>query len=101
MSKSIESVIKAAGDFAHGGDLEASVREWEAAGFSADTAEEWVAAECFCARSARRLADAGLTPDDASAPAPQSVGYEGASIGYAVSNGDLSVAEACVVARAS
>ena len=95
---STESVIETAGEWAHGGDVAAATRAWAAAGFDAHEVREWIDARCFDSGAAADLLDAGLTPADA-AHRIEVAGYRD-TIGYAVSNGDLGIAEAERIALA-
>lgn len=86
-------VVNAFGEWAHGGDPEGTTREWELAGFDPEQAREWLEAGCFDAWAARKLADAGFTPELAATRTDAGIGNE-ETIAYKVSNGDLTVYEA-------
>ena len=62
--------------------------EWIKAGFTADQAEEWWAADCFDAERTAQLRDAGLAPDCVSDDCPQLLGY---SWGYAYCDLKISI----------
>lgn len=88
------------GEFAHGGDPQGAADDWGNAGFSdlqSGVVAEWLEARCFDADTANEFARAGVSPDDASRKCSDlglsPLGDKGETIGYAVSNGDLSVAE--------
>jgi hypothetical protein len=79
----------------HGGSptsMDAISQEWADAGFSAPECERWWDAACFDAGRAAVLRDAGITPEQVARPVDRE-GYEGYSIGYWHSNGDLSLAD--------
>ena len=86
--------------FACGGndetDVERTAGEWLAAGFTAAQCGAWLEAGCFAADDARKLADAGLTPDDVSCDCPTLPGY---SWGYAYANGDTSLAKVAAACK--
>ncbi len=93
---SIADVIRHYGEFAHGGDNPEKVAaEWLAAGFDADTTEEWLKAGCFDAGRAAMLRDAGMTADRAGRWTDKYL----ATIGYKFSNGDLTLADALRLAE--
>jgi len=54
--------------------------------------EEYIEADCFDARRARELAEAGITPEQAGTETDDSVGMGGyrATLGYKYANGDMS-----------
>lgn len=78
------------GAWAHGGDPEGTAQEWCNAGFGVAETEEWLSARCFDAASAAALRDAGITAGDARW---QPEGNP-ETIGYLVSNGDMTVERA-------
>lgn len=82
-------VVRAAGEFASGGNVEAAAGRWWQSGFSASEASEWLAVRCFDAVVARRLADRSVCPSDVAEPVEASP--ESETVGYAVANGDMSV----------
>lgn len=88
----MEETLDRYGEFAHGGDVEGAAQEWEGAGFTPDEAAAWIDARCWDADTARELADAGISPEQA-ATSVTVCGYAD-TIGYAVSNGDLTVGQA-------
>ncbi|WP_206922984.1 Arc family DNA-binding protein [Alicyclobacillus acidoterrestris] len=93
MTITMQDVVEKHGDFAHGGDVEYGVKSWERAGFTPEEADAWLEARCFEAVDARRLADAGITPEQA-AQSDEEIGGYVDTIGYKVANGDLSVERA-------
>lgn len=84
-------VIRHYGDFACGDpdDLLAVTQEWLDAGFTPAEADLWLDARCFCASTARALARAGFTPEDAAQEVTAPCGSYQDTVGYCVSNGDL------------
>jgi hypothetical protein len=92
-AEAVAAVLAAAGDMATGGEPAHDVaREWELAGFDAAAVEAWLGARCFRASAARALIAAGVTPEQASRR-PEG----GETVGYAVSNGDLSATRAAAL----
>lgn len=93
----IRDVLEQERDFAIGnGDATAVAREWHEAGFSAREVREWLEARCFEASAAKELRDAGVTSEQSSRRIYVDCGDYGETIGYAVSNGDLTVANVVV-----
>jgi hypothetical protein len=86
-------MIERYGDFAAGGNADDAAAAWHAAGFSADEAAAWLDARCFDADSARRLADAGVTTQRAAELTDEGAGEYSDTIGYKVSNRDLTIDE--------
>lgn len=78
------------GDFALGGESANEVAaQWERHGFTlAADVDAWLKARCFDPQAASDLWAAGVTPSQATAAVM--VGGQSVTIGYAVSNGDLS-----------
>mgnify|MGYP001271605095 FL=1 len=86
----MENVIRSYGDFAYGSSgIKETVYEWMDCGFSAEQADAWLAAGCFNAIVARRLADAGMTPDQVAQSTGDGLGDYNATIGYKVANNDI------------
>lgn len=92
-SNEMVQVLRNHGVFACGQDIESIADDWEDYDFSPEQADAWISAGCFVAYAARRMTDAGISPEDASQNCDQDR-YPGISIGYAVANADLSVEEA-------
>ena len=90
----IQQVVESYGTFAHGGFVNETVREWTEAGFTAEQVAEWLESRCFSPVSAKKLADAGLTPEQAATTTTGGLGGYADTMGYKVSNGDLNVADA-------
>ena len=82
------NVLIAAGDFAHGGRPDVVATEWMIQGFSPMETREWLEARCFDAVAAKRLSESGITSLEAAQP------YGSDTIGYAVANMDLTIAQA-------
>lgn len=84
------AVIESHGDFAHGGDVEGAVSEWLEAGFTPTEAAAWLGtARCFEADSARELATAGITPEQAAKRITAPLGGYDETVGYIYANGDI------------
>ena len=87
----MESVVAARGVWAHGGDLAGTASEWRAAGFEAEQAARWLDSGTFDPDSAASLQNVGITPDQAGTDLGEDIPT---TLGYAVSNGGLSVQDA-------
>lgn len=82
-------------DFACGGYSPREIaQEWIDEGFTPNKVVDWLWAGCFTAASARELAEAGITPNQAQLP-----WRHGMSIGYAVANGQLSIENAITILK--
>ena len=87
--KTAAETIKRYGDLIEGGGDAGSVAQaWTDAGFDDETTARWLEARCFDAQAARALADAGVTPEQASKRTRDGGGYVD-TIAYKVANGDL------------
>ena len=88
----IARALERCGEPATRGEPPASVaREWAAAGFDgAEDVEDWLRARCFKASGAKALDDAGLTPEQAAIRTREGAADYEDTIGFKVSNGDLS-----------
>jgi len=76
--------------------VEDVAHEWAQQGFTALGVRTWIfQARCFCASTARALTVLGLTPEDC-----RSLVGQGDTVGYHVSNGDMSPAEALLALQA-
>jgi hypothetical protein len=74
---------------------EADAAEWMDAGFDdAEEVEEWMRAGCESAKIARRLEDAGITPEQAAMRTTAGDANYEDTIARKVTNGDLSIDEA-------
>src|SRR5688500_9391125 len=71
------------------GDPEAAAQAWSDAGFDDHTTGRWLAARCFDHEAARALADAGVTPEQASKRTRDGSGEYVDTIGFKVASGDL------------
>jgi len=93
MNELIE-VLKFHGDFAHDGDVKAAAQEWLDEGFTAAEADEWLDARTFDPVAARRLLGVDIDATLASLETDAGIGGYVDTVGYKVSNGDLSIADA-------
>lgn len=78
-----------------GAPVESVAYDWLAAGF--DDEEEvvaWLDARCFRARDARRLDEAGITPEQAARRTTAGRGDYEETIAYKLAQGDLTIEEA-------
>lgn len=96
--RAIGSTLRHAGDWAHGGNVTSTAKEWHEAGFTADETSDWIDAGCFEPSAARRLLDAGVTPVQAKALV-EACDYRG-TVGYCFSNGDITLGLAIEFAHA-
>ena len=89
LSRTLADMSEPDRDWACGEDTpDATAQAWINQGF---TGLDWlISARCFCPRSARALADHGITPEEASTAGPDDVD----TVGYAVANGDMSAVSA-------
>ncbi|MDQ6821695.1 MAG: hypothetical protein M3076_15400 [Actinomycetota bacterium] len=86
---SIET-IKRYGQFADRGSHAAvAAQAWTDAGFDDEMTARWLDARCFDARSARALAELGVTPEQAAVRTRDGGGGDIDTIAYKVANGDL------------
>jgi len=81
-------VLRAEGEWAHGDNVTGVAKEWFNAGFAPEEVREWLGSRTFRADAAAGLRGLGITPDGASAEV-ECCGYCD-TVGYMVSNGDLS-----------
>jgi hypothetical protein len=88
-----DAVVKH-GHFAHAGDPGGTAEAWEEVGLDAHEVDEWLEARCFSPAAARDLADAGVTPDMARMRTSAGAGDYVDTVGFKVSDGDLSPDEA-------
>jgi len=72
--------------------------QWETHGFTADNVAKWLNARCFNPDAAAAMRDAGIAPEDAEEHTDRGDGGYTDTIGYKVSNCDLSVDEAARIA---
>ena len=71
------------------GDAEEAARAWTDAGFDDEATSRWRTARCFDPEAARELADAGVTPEQASKRTRDGGGGYVDTIAFKVSSGDL------------
>ena len=86
--------LRAEGEWAHGGNVAGTAREWFEAGFAPEEVRKWLSARTFRADAAADLRDLGITPEQASAEIEVELGGYRVAVGYAVSNGDMLPANA-------
>jgi hypothetical protein len=72
-----------------GGDAEAAAQAWTEARFDDEATARWLTARCFDPDAARALADAGVTPEQASKRTRDGGGNYVDTIGFKVASGDL------------
>ena len=102
MNASIDNIAETLSDAGHtyAGSNDEETREiavsWAEAGFGNDAVAEWIAVGTFQAAAAEDMARIGMTPDMASTPSDE-LG-ESETVGYAVSNGDITALVALGIA---
>ena len=94
-ARAIADVLRAEGEYAHGGNPEGAAREWADEGFDADEVSQWLEARCFAPGAADELRNHGISPEEAATPAERG-GLVG-TIGYWVANGDQGADEAAAL----
>jgi len=72
-----------------GGDPDEVAHAWTDAGFDDEATDRWLAARCFDPGAARALADASVTPEQASKRTRDGGGGYVDTIGFKVSSGDM------------
>lgn len=94
--RDIVKVLKSHGNPALGdAPAEDIAQEWIDAGFEdPDEVDDWLVARCFRADVAYSLESAGITPEQASLRATAGTSNYEDTIGYKITNGDLSIEEA-------
>lgn len=86
------ATIRRHGELAdHVGDPEQAARAWTDAAFDDEATSRWLKARCFDPQAARGLADAGVTPEQASKRTRDGGGDYADTIAFKVSSGDLTV----------
>ncbi|HWS54022.1 MAG TPA: hypothetical protein VN228_07850 [Pyrinomonadaceae bacterium] len=95
-ARAVSSVLARRGADATGGRDPAEVaREWVGQGFDdAEEVEAWLDAGCLDAAGARRLEEAGITPEQAALRTRAGASGEEDTLGRKLSRGDLSLEEA-------
>ena len=88
------TVIESHGDFAHGGDPEGTAEDWEAYDISPREADEFLDARTFEPSVAADLLEEGYGHLDAAEEVDIGSGDYSDTLGYKVSNGDLSLDDA-------
>ena len=71
------------------GDPGEAAQAWTEAGFDDQATARWLAARCFDPAAARALADAGVTPEQATKRTRDGGGDYVDTIAFKVANGDL------------
>jgi hypothetical protein len=80
---------------AEAGGTEAAARAWVENGFGdAEEVEAWLDAGCFDAAAARRLDEAGVTPEQAAIRTTAGASAEEDTLGRKLSRGEISLEEA-------
>lgn len=98
--QNIAEIISSAGEFAHGDqDPEKIAEEWDQEGFTPQQVREWLDSRTFIPRVAVRLSDEGVTPDEAGTVVNIFFGNYRDTLGYAVSNHDLSIGRALAIVK--
>ena len=88
----IATILRAAGEFAHGGTPDTTAGQWHLLGFAPDEVRTWLDARVFDPTAAKQLRDLHITPERAATRVTVS-GYTD-TVGYAVSNGDMTARHA-------
>jgi len=95
LGRVIETLQRHAEALKHGVSLEASAREWLAAGFTdEEEINDWLSARCFSARGAQTLDERGITPEQAALRTTAGRNTREDTIGYKITNGELTFDEA-------
>lgn len=93
----IQDVLEAHGDFAHGGAAESVAEDWEMYDFTPAEVEEWLKARCFEPGAADSLKLAGVSPEQARTETEIGIGGYMETIGYKFSNNDLTLGQVCEI----
>jgi hypothetical protein len=90
----IAFVLKSSGALASDAGNALAV-EWIDAGFDdPDEVQDWILARCFAPEHARRLDDAGITPEQAALVTTGGLNSGADTVGHKVSTGEISLEEA-------
>ena len=90
-----EVLARCGGAAARAGSPDEAAREWIEHGFDdAEEVEGWLAAGCFEAAAARRLEEAGITPEQAALRTAAGDPAVEDTLGAKLARGELSLAEA-------
>lgn len=94
--RAVARVLARCGPTATGGrEPDAAAREWVEHGFDdGEEVEAWLGALCFDAAGARRLDDAGITPEQAALRTRAGTRGEEDTLGRKLGRGELSLEEA-------
>ena len=88
-------IIKNHGEFAYGNETpEDMAIEWDDWDISPEKVDAWLSARCFEPETAHLLDDYNITPKQASKITEKGIGSYRDTIGYKVSNNDMSIDEA-------
>ncbi len=86
---SIETIKRFGELAARGGAAELVAQAWTDAGFEDEMTTRWLYARCFEPRTARALAELGVTPEQAAVRTRDGGGGYIDTLGYKVATGDL------------
>jgi hypothetical protein len=87
-------VLKSSGTLTSDAESALAVK-WIDAGFDdPDEVQEWILARCFAPEHARRLEDAGITPEQASLVTTAGLSSRTDTVGHKVTCGEISLEEA-------
>lgn len=94
--RAVAGVLARRGPEATGGrDADEAARDWIGQGFDdAEEVESWLDARCFEAAAARRLEEAGVTPEQAALRTRAGASPEEDTLGRKLSRGEISLEEA-------
>ena len=67
----MKETVEKYGDWAHGGEPEATAQQWTDAGFAVDEADRWLSAGVYELRAATQMRSEGYTPEQAARPLPE------------------------------
>ncbi|MCK9571359.1 hypothetical protein M0R72_20590 [Candidatus Pacearchaeota archaeon] len=94
MNKMVQIIMRH-GDFAYGNDAPEEVAiEWNDWDISPDEVDAWLSSRCFDPEAAHQLEDYDITPAQAGKITERGLGNYKDTIGYKVSNNDLTIEEA-------
>lgn len=88
----IAAILRAAGEFAHGGTPDTTAGQWHLFGFEPAEVIAWLTARVFDPTAAKQLRDLHISPERAATRITLSGHTD--TVGYAVSNGDMTARHA-------